>query len=187
MDIKHKNTWYSNLRITFTSRYIPHQHWYTLPELYKFVEISSIEIFWLLSQPLTHLRFNSSSWKKRLPPWRQFLDPVVNRFIRQTLPTINRKHFFKNILWNESIAPPKITHNRMLFFGNTFLKHGRHFDYWNQPLTTSTRVCYQNSHEAGLCCYLVIYIENILRPLQLIYFHLWPIYWISIVVSEVNY
>jgi hypothetical protein len=40
------------------------------------------------------------------------------------------------------------------------------------------RVCYLDRHEAGLCCYLVIHIENLLRPLQLFYFHLWPIYWL---------
>jgi hypothetical protein len=43
------------------------------------------------------------------------------------------------------------------------------------------RVCYLHSHEAGLCCYLVIRVhpENLLlRPLQLFYFHLWPIYWL---------
>jgi hypothetical protein len=28
---------------------------------------------------------------------REFLDPVVNRFTVQTLPTVNRKHFFMNI------------------------------------------------------------------------------------------
>jgi hypothetical protein len=42
------------------------------------------------------------------------------------------------------------------------------------------RVCYLDCHEAGLCCYLVIHIENLLRPLQLFYFHLWPIYWLSL-------
>jgi hypothetical protein len=26
-----------------------------------------------------------------------------------------------------------------------------------------------------------MYIENLLRPLQLFYFHLWPIYWLSLV------
>jgi hypothetical protein len=41
-------------------------------------------------------------------------------------------------------------------------------------------VCYLDSHEAGLCCYLVIHIENALRPLQLFYFHLWPVYWLSL-------
>jgi hypothetical protein len=34
-------------------------------------------------------------------------------------------------------------------------------------------------HESGLCCYLVIYIETLLRPLQLFHFHLWPVYWLS--------
>jgi hypothetical protein len=40
------------------------------------------------------------------------------------------------------------------------------------------RVCYLDWHEAGLCCYLVIHIEN---PLQLFYFYLCPIYWLSLV------
>jgi hypothetical protein len=29
------------------------------------------------------------------------------------------------------------------------------------------RLRYLGCHEAGLCCYLVIHIENLLRPLQL--------------------
>jgi hypothetical protein len=33
----------------------------------------------------------------------------------------------------------------------------------------------------GLCCYLVIHIENLLHPLQLFYFHLWPIYRLSLI------
>jgi hypothetical protein len=28
-------------------------------------------------------------------------------------------------------------------------------------------------------CFLMIHIENLLRPLQLFYFHLWPVYWLS--------
>jgi hypothetical protein len=32
---------------------------------------------------------------------------------------------------------------------------------------------------ANLDCYLVIHIENLLRPLQRFCFHLWPIYWFS--------
>jgi hypothetical protein len=43
------------------------------------------------------------------------------------------------------------------------------------------RICCLDCHEAGLCCYLVIHIENLLLPLQLFYFHLWPIYWLSLV------
>jgi hypothetical protein len=62
--------------------------------------------------------------------------------------------------------------NRTLLFCSTFLKHGRHFDYWNKPLNLRMRVCYLYCHEDGLCCYLVIYTENLLGPLQLFYFHL---------------
>jgi hypothetical protein len=35
-------------------------------------------------------------------------------------------------------------------------------------------------------CYLVIDIENLLRPLQLFYFHLWLIYWLSLVISHIT-
>jgi hypothetical protein len=52
---------------------------------------------------------------------------------------------------------PEKTHNRTLLFGSIPLKHGRHFDYWNQSLTTGMCVCYLDCYEARLCCYLVIY------------------------------
>jgi hypothetical protein len=58
----------------------------------------------------------------------EFLDPVVNRFTRQTLPTVNRKHFFMNILSTKSFCL-RMTHNRTLLFSRIVLKHGRHFDY----------------------------------------------------------
>jgi hypothetical protein len=45
------------------------------------------------------------------------------------------------------------------------------------------RVCYLCCDEAGLCCYLVIHIENLLRPLELLYFHLWPIYRLPLVLT----
>jgi hypothetical protein len=54
--------------------------------------------------------------------------PDVNRFTRQTLPNVNRKHFFMNILCIEFYCLQK-PHNGRLFFGNILLKHGRHFDY----------------------------------------------------------
>jgi hypothetical protein len=44
-----------------------------------------------------------------------------------------------------------------------------------------TLISYLDCHEAGLCCYLVIHIENLLRPLQLLYFHLRPIYRLSLI------
>jgi hypothetical protein len=49
-----------------------------------------------LSQPLPHLRF------KPLSHQRNVCHPVVDRFTRQSLPTLNRKYFFKHILCIES-------------------------------------------------------------------------------------
>jgi hypothetical protein len=61
----------------------------------------------------------------------------------------------------------KKPHNRTMLFGRIHLKHGRHFDYRNQPLNVRICVCYLDCHEAGLCCYLVIHIENLLWSIQL--------------------
>jgi hypothetical protein len=94
-------------------------------------------------------------------------------------PAKNTKHFFINILCIESFCPQK-THSRTLFFGS-ILSSSHHYDYWNQPLKMHMHVCYLHYHEAGLCCYLVLHTENLLRPLQLFYFHLWPIFWLSFV------
>jgi hypothetical protein len=33
----------------------------------------------------------------------------------------------------------------------------------DHPLNIRMRVCYQDCHEAGLCCYLVTHIENLLH------------------------
>jgi hypothetical protein len=71
-----------------------------VPSLYQHVEV-----FWLLSQPLPHLcNFQMSL--------REFLNPVVNHFTWQTLPTVNMKHFFINILCIESCCPQKRTTER---------------------------------------------------------------------------
>jgi hypothetical protein len=53
------------------------------------------------SQPLSHLRFNLFHHQ------RNVCHPAVNRFTRQTLPTVNRKHFFMNILCIEPFCPQK--------------------------------------------------------------------------------
>jgi hypothetical protein len=145
----------------------------------SYESIRSTEV-WLLSQPLPYPRFNPFIISESLPPRWQFLDPVVNPFKRQTLPAVNRKYFFMNILYIESSCPGK-THNRTLLSGSTFLKQGRLLYYWNQLLNMRMRVCYLDCHEPGLCCYLMIRIEKLLHQLQLFYFHLWPIYWISLI------
>jgi hypothetical protein len=121
---------------------------------------------------LIHFRISvsiSSSSAKHLPP-------SFEPFQRQTLPAVNRKHFFMNILCIGSFCPQKAKNNRTLLFGSTLLKHGSHFDYWNQPLNMRMRLWYLDYHEPGLCCYLAIHTENLLCPLQLFYFHWWPIY-----------
>jgi hypothetical protein len=70
-----------------------------------------------------------------------------------------------NILCIQSFCPQK-THKRTLISGSILLKHGRHIDYRNQPMNMLMRVCYLDCHKVGLCYYLVIHIEHLLRPLQ---------------------
>jgi hypothetical protein len=82
--------------------------------------------------------------------------------------------------------PSQKTHNRTLLLDSTILKHGRHFYYWNQHLNMSMRFCYLDYHDSGLCCYILIHIENLLRPLQLLYFNLWPNYWFSLILITVR-
>jgi hypothetical protein len=162
----------------FISGHIFHQHWYTCPialpvrrnpqhrSLSTVVSATS-------APPFHHLRLSNVFEI-------EFRDPVINRFTRQTFPIVNREHFFFSILCISSFCLQK-THNRTLLFGITLLKHRRYFDYWNQPL--NMRVCYLEYHEAGLCCYLVTHIKNLLRPLQLFYFYLWPIYRLALILK----
>jgi hypothetical protein len=129
---------------------------------------------------LTAVSATSSPPFRPLRHQRNICHPVLNRFTRQTLPTVNRKHFFMNILCIGSFAHRKRTTERCSSVAYS----------WSMVtiLTTETSlcallmcVCYLDCHEEGLCCYLVIDIGNLLRSLQLFYFHLWPIYWLSLV------
>jgi hypothetical protein len=159
------------------SRHILYQHWYTCPislPLRRNPQHKSL---------LTVISANSA------PPFHHLrLSNVFERISRLSYEplyktnTSHRKHFFMIILCIESFCSKK--HKRRLLFGITLLKHGRHFYYWNQPLNMRMRFCYTDCHEAGLCCYLVIHIENLLRSLLLFYFHLWPIYWLSLVIHD---
>jgi uncharacterized membrane protein len=90
----------------------------------------------------------SSSSAKPLPP---SYEPLY-----ATVTNINRKHLLYSVL----LPTKNAQHNTALWWGT--LKHGRHFDYRKQPLNMRVRVCYVGCHEAGLCCYLVIHIENLL-------------------------
>jgi hypothetical protein len=112
MNIKHKTC---DIRIwgkkTFISD-ISSNHIEThVPSLYQCVETRSTEVFWLLSQPLPHLRFN--------------LFVISEKFATQLWTALRDKHFLPqtgNIsLWIYFTVSPfstKKKHNRMLLFGS---------------------------------------------------------------------
>jgi hypothetical protein len=160
---------------TFISRHIFHQHCYTCPIALPKRRTRSIEVFKLLTHRLPHLVEH-----------RLQLSNVIERIYRPTCETLyatntsNRKHeiFLYEYSLHWVLCAQKKTHNRTLFFCSTHFKNGRHFDYWNPPLNMHMRVCCLDCHEAGSCCYLMLNIEKLLRPLQVFCFHFWPIYWL---------
>jgi hypothetical protein len=83
-----KNVIFKTGKNIYFSTYRPAE---LVPSLYQCVETRSIEVFWLPSQPLRFIicNFRTSS--------REFLDPVINSFTRQTLPNLKSKYFFINI------------------------------------------------------------------------------------------
>jgi hypothetical protein len=151
-----------------------------VPSLYQFVETRSSKVFWLFSQPLPHLvghHLRLSNVPERISR------PSCEPFYATNTSQRKQKTFLYEYPLHWVIFALRETQNRTLLFGITLLKHGRHFDYWNQPLNMRMRINYLDCHEAGLCCYLVIHIENLLRPLQLFCLHLWSIYWLSLVAG----
>jgi hypothetical protein len=60
------------------------------------------------SKPLPHLSFNLFVLSGK---FATILDPVLNRFKRQTLPTVNMKHFFMNILCIDPFVRKKAQDN----------------------------------------------------------------------------
>jgi hypothetical protein len=126
---------------------------------------------------LSHFRTSvstSSSSAKPLPP---SCEPL---YWTNTSHHKQETFLYEYLLHWILLPTKKKTNNKTLLFGSIHLKHGGHFNYWKQPLNICMRVCYLDCHEAGLCCYLLIHIETLLRPLQLFYFHFWPIYWLSL-------
>jgi hypothetical protein len=125
---------------TFISRHILLQHWHTYPiALPVRRNPQHRSLLTVVSANFAPGRGSSATFER---PWE-------NRFTRQTF-------LYKYPLHWVLLPTKKKKHNRTLLFGCT-LKHGRHFDYWTQPLNMCIRVCYLDCHEAGLCCYLVIY------------------------------
>jgi hypothetical protein len=155
------------------SRHNLHQHWYTCPIALPMRRNQQNRSLWLLSQPLPNLvghHLRISNILKRISR------TAVNRFTRQTLPTVNISLSISCALSHFLVKKAQKT----LLFDSKPIKYGRHFEHWNKIL--NMRMSYLDCHEAGLCCYLVIVIENVLRPLQLFYFHLWPIYCLSFAI-----
>jgi hypothetical protein len=82
-----------------------------VPSLYQCVEARSIEVFRLLSQPLPRPF-------QPLLHQRNICHPTVKRFKRHTLPTVNRKYFFMNILCIETFFSQKRTTERCSFIAH---------------------------------------------------------------------
>jgi hypothetical protein len=80
-----RKTWYSNVEkkilLDISSTNIDT----LVPSLNQCVETPRIEVFLTSAPPFQPLRHQ-----------RNVCHPIVNRFTRQTLPTVNRKHFFMN-------------------------------------------------------------------------------------------
>jgi hypothetical protein len=159
---------------TRKKKHLLHQHWYTcliaLPVRRNPQHRSLVTVV----SATSHLHFN--------------LFVISETFATQLWTALHDKHHRKQetFLYEYAlhcILSPKKTHNRTLFFGSIPLQHVRHFDCWNQTLNTLMLIFYLDCQEAGLCCYLVIHTENLIRPSELFYFHLWPIYWTSACVG----
>jgi hypothetical protein len=181
MDMNRKTCDIRTREETFISRHILHQHWYTCPIALP-VRRNAQQISLLTVTSATSAPGRSATFER---PWENFLT--------QLCTALRDRHFppsTGNIsLWISFALCPfvhKKIYNVMLLFSNTLLKQGHHFDYWNQPLNMRMRVCYVDCHEARLCWYLVMGTENLLRPLQLFYFHLWFIYWLCLLLTELK-
>jgi hypothetical protein len=140
-----------------------------VPSLYERIETRSTEV--LLSQPLPHLVGHHLLLSNvlKINSW-----PTCESLYMTNTPHHKHKTKHKTFIYFINIFCIVVLPIKTLLFGSTLLKHGRHVDYWNQPLTMC--IWYLDFHEAGLCCYLVIHTKNLLCPLQLFYFHLWPTY-----------
>jgi hypothetical protein len=122
---------------------------------------------------IPHLRFNLFFMNKA---FITFLDPVVNRFTRQILPTVNSKYFL-----------------RIFFALSPFAHKKRTIERWSSAAQSPfwlLKSASEHAHERLLSRMswswaVLLPSENLLRPLQLFYSHLWPNYWLSLVVCPV--
>jgi hypothetical protein len=132
---------------TFIFRHILHQNWYTYPNA------SPVRRNPHRRSLLTSVSATSAPPIQPLRRQRNVCHPAVNRFTRQTFPTVNRTHFFINILCIESFCPQRSTIKRCSSVVQT--------SSMVAILTTETSlwthmcVCYVDCHKDGPCCYVV--------------------------------
>jgi hypothetical protein len=168
--------WYSNLEKTFISWHILHQHAYTCPSRYQCVETRSMEVF---DCYLSHIRTSVSNSSRHQ---RNVCYSVLNRFARQTLPTVKSKYFFMNVLCTESFCPKRRTTERC-----SSVVYSQVWSPFRLLKPASEHVharLLARLSRSWTVLYLVIHIVNLLRPLQLFYFHLWHIYWLAFIVCS---
>jgi hypothetical protein len=101
IDTKHKACDIRTWKKKYVIRHILQQHWYAYPIVLSLrrnpQHRSLLNVVSAISAP----PFQS------LRHQRNICHPVVNRFTQQTLPIVNRKHLFLNILNIESFCPQK--------------------------------------------------------------------------------
>jgi hypothetical protein len=131
MDIKH--VIFEPGKKTFISRHILQQHWYTCPIALPVHVNLQHRSYWLLSQPLLHLRFNLFVISETFATKAESLYATNTSYRKQ-------ETFLHEYPFHWVFLPIK-THNKTLLFGSKNLKYCRHFDYWNQPLNMRMRVC----------------------------------------------
>jgi hypothetical protein len=82
--------------------------------------------------PFPHLRFDLLVISEPLPLRQEFLDPSC-KLLCSTNPSHRKHETFLYEYSSYKVLLPTKTHNKQLLF-RALLEHGRHFDYWNQPL-----------------------------------------------------
>jgi hypothetical protein len=91
---------------------------------------------------------------------REFLDPIVNRFMQQTLPTINKKYFFMNILCIVSFFPQKNAQESTAL--QEYILQAWSPIWLLKPASEHAHACLlPRLPWSWLYCYLVIHIANL--------------------------
>jgi hypothetical protein len=134
--IKHKTCDIRNWKITFISWHIFPEHRYICPIALPLRPNPQHRSLWLLSQPLPHPVAHHLRLSNVLE--------IISRHTCELLYTTNtfqgKKDISSWISFEISPFAHRKTRNRKLFFGRIHLKHGSHFDNWNQPLNMRMRV-----------------------------------------------